>query len=1139
MVVKRIFSLKRIQVDPIIETPNITCEVGLTNILFTWDRLEFTDGYQVNVIDGPPGILLADTAYQINNLDPEQSITLEVIALTNNSCPSASNQITCTTLPCPNLTLNINPVADICFDANNGTQTLGFNVSGDTTGAIINWSGPGILDASSGEWQASADMIGQEILVILDIIQEVCINSDTLNINVFQQPEAAFTLTPNICANETATLTFTGTATDSANFNWDFGSAQIISGAGQGPYQLSFSNAGNYSISLSIEDNACTSNIAEENIMVDPLLESPEISCDATFTSLTFSWLPVDNATDYEVIVLQGPQGQFLDATNYSFDSLSPGEVVEIQVIAISDNACPATMSSLICNALPCPEVQLEIEAVAPICFEPNLGPIDLQFQISGDSPQGNLNWSGLGIIDAQNGTWQVTEGMIGLNNWVYLTYTEDICSYTDSILIEVNAIPEADFEVISPNCAGESNLFNFTGIADLSTAVFTWNFEDGSPANAIGSGPHEVLWDAAGDYSITLDIEQNGCVATQAVRNIEIDPLLDVPSLNCNADFNSIELSWDAVENATNYTLNISYEGNMLSETLDSNAYLLENLPDGIEVAFDLTVNSNNACPSVSVPITCSTIACPVTSVSLSAPEAICEGDPVELQFNFTGNSGPYDLVLAINTQNFNFDNLVDGATIGLDIESTSNISIVSAINQAASGCPVSLPADFEITVNSIVEAGMATDMLTFCSGLDTFILLADLVDGADLGGFWTETSAIPSTGNAFDANAGLFSPINQAPGLYTFLYTVEAIAPCESDSERISILIEETPVADAGQDMTIDCILNIVSIGGSGSSVGNNIQYNWTAANDADFSGNNQSALEVELPDIYTLEVINTQNGCSAVDEVIIDTDVSVLNPSVSISPISCFEANDGLIRVDSISGGAGPFSFALNDGAFSSQSFFNNLTPGNYVVTVRDAKGCEIQLEFDFDQPEQIEVRLITSLEGDPPSIELGDSIMMTALVNVPNETIDTLIWFPDSLNCPACFDQTVAPQTSSAYSVMVIDENGCTDSDNLTIFVNRERDIYIPNGFSPNNDGINDFAMIFGGQEVVQVNSFQIFNRWGEIVFEYFNFQPNNPEFGWNGVYNGSTMNPAVFVYYAEIEFIDGEVEIFKGDITLVR
>lgn len=62
---------------------------------------------------------------------------------------------------------------------------------------------------------------------------------------------------------------------------------------------------------------------------------------------------------------------------------------------------------------------------------------------------------------------------------------------------------------------------------------------------------------------------------------------------------------------------------------------------------------------------------------------------------------------------------------------------------------------------------------------------------------------------------------------------------------------------------------------------------------------------------------------------------------------------------------------------------------------------------------------------------------------------------------------------------------------------------------------------------------------IFNRWGETVHEVYNFAPNDPIFGWDGHFRGQLMNGAVFTWFAEIEFVDGDVELFEGDVLLMR
>jgi gliding motility-associated-like protein len=116
---------------------------------------------------------------------------------------------------------------------------------------------------------------------------------------------------------------------------------------------------------------------------------------------------------------------------------------------------------------------------------------------------------------------------------------------------------------------------------------------------------------------------------------------------------------------------------------------------------------------------------------------------------------------------------------------------------------------------------------------------------------------------------------------------------------------------------------------------------------------------------------------------------------------------------------------------------------------------------------------------------------------------------------------------------------VDENGCSASDDITVVVIKDRPVYIPSAFSPNDDGINDVFTVYGGKSVTEIKSFLVFNRWGESVHEYFGFSPNDPAAGWDGTHRGEKMQPAVFTWYAEVAFIDGRIELYKGDVTLYR
>jgi len=192
----------------------------------------------------------------------------------------------------------------------------------------------------------------------------------------------------------------------------------------------------------------------------------------------------------------------------------------------------------------------------------------------------------------------------------------------------------------------------------------------------------------------------------------------------------------------------------------------------------------------------------------------------------------------------------------------------------------------------------------------------------------------------------------------------------------------------------------------------------------------------------------------------------------------------------------------------------------------------------LRFDLQQPSEVQAVIdAPGLAADPPSIELGDSLRLDLLTNVAPADVASIVWSPTL--CPECMSVSLRPNFTDTYSVMVTNQNGCSASAELTVLVDRRPAVFIPNAFSPNNDGFNDRLLVFAGKQVSYVRSFQIFDRWGEVVYEVYQFPPNDPAYGWDGNHRGQLLQAAVFVYVAEVETIDGEVHLLKGDVTLVR
>ncbi|MEM9919740.1 MAG: gliding motility-associated C-terminal domain-containing protein, partial [Bacteroidota bacterium] len=354
----------------------------------------------------------------------------------------------------------------------------------------------------------------------------------------------------------------------------------------------------------------------------------------------------------------------------------------------------------------------------------------------------------------------------------------------------------------------------------------------------------------------------------------------------------------------------------------------------------------------------------------------------------------------------------------------------------------------------------------------------------------------------------------------------TVELVA-VDEDSE--------SPDAVASAEDDLDCITTEIALSGLGSSTGAEFVYAWSGPGVV--SGRNTLEPTVNAAGLYELQVENTRNGCTDSDEVSVEENVNVPQDlDVAVTPPPCFGDLGGL-EILTVSGGEGPYLYSIDNGQnFFGATEFPALDPGDYTVLVQDAIGCEYEEIFTIP-----EVPLKVVSVQQEIVVELGQSEQIFANTNIPNAEIDTIIWAPtDGLSCVDCLDPFVTAVDETRYSLTIIDENGCSAEAEILVRVRKERNVYIPNVFSPNGDGVNDVFMIFAGDNLIKsINSFQVFDRWGELIYEDFNFMPNDPTRGWDGRLRGELLNPAVFVYWAEVEFVDGWKELYKGDVTLLR
>ncbi len=368
--------------------------------------------------------------------------------------------------------------------------------------------------------------------------------------------------------------------------------------------------------------------------------------------------------------------------------------------------------------------------------------------------------------------------------------------------------------------------------------------------------------------------------------------------------------------------------------------------------------------------------------------------------------------------------------------------------------------------------------------------------------------------------------------PGLYRLL-AEDTRNGCRGTASQLISQDVLPPLAVIAPPDTIDCGHPSISLNGAASRGRGMLSYQWTGPPGGILGGAGTPEVSVAQPGAYSLILTDAFNGCRDTAEVqVVQLSAPITGLALETFAPSCRGDADGEILLAEIQGGTGPYTVAFNGGSPSNTRSFTYLPAGIYPLRIRDALGCSFDTVAVLQDPALLTVDL-----GPDRFIQLGDSIRLEALTNLP---VMQYRWAPSALFIhPEDNVQMVRPQENTTYQVTVIDENGCTATDWITVWVNTERLFFVPNAFSPNGDGHNDKFVIFGGPAVKAVHTLKIFDRWGNMVFSRNEFQPNDPSLGWDGTFGGKSLNPSVFVVIAELELWNGRLEQYKGELTLLR
>ncbi len=358
-------------------------------------------------------------------------------------------------------------------------------------------------------------------------------------------------------------------------------------------------------------------------------------------------------------------------------------------------------------------------------------------------------------------------------------------------------------------------------------------------------------------------------------------------------------------------------------------------------------------------------------------------------------------------------------------------------------------------------------------------------------------------------------------APGNYVVTLITTTSLGCK---DTIQKTVTAVPPLSANSSVINNAICNMDCNGSGFLQIVNNqgpFTIAWTNP-----PGNTNDTLINLCKGTYTATITDSA-GCVATGTLVItEPPALTLNASATVDYCNgkCIGTSTTIAN-----GGTPPYSYIWSNGNTSSN--LTNLCAGTYSVSITDANGCTANA-VSVNVPLSDSIPTL-SVIPDSAIIYYGQSVNITA-TQASNYTYS---WQPASfLNNSSIANPVSTPIQSIDYILTIADQYGCRNTDSVHILVIQykcaEPEIYIPNAFSPNDDGKNDLIYVYGGQ--IKDLLFRIYDRWGEKVFE-----TNKPRTGWDGTYKGTKVMPGVFVYYVEATCYDDEKFFKKGNITIIR
>jgi gliding motility-associated-like protein len=639
--------------------------------------------------------------------------------------------------------------------------------------------------------------------------------------------------------------------------------------------------------------------------------------------------------------------------------------------------------------------------------------------------------------------------------------------------------------------CTGNVLEYSFNNTSALCPDSYTWNFGDASSGanntSMIQNPTH--IFSNPGTYIVTLTVS-GPCNAPSTITKTITTINATVTGTNplcSNSNNGSIQSIATNTSGLVSYTLQPNNTNNFTGNfnNLNANSYTVTIL-DGGNCAITKSINIAAPNPVIWNSVLPTNISC--SGLQNGQINALANGGTGAINYNLNPGN-------IINTSG-SF-NMLSNITYTITATDANNCSISTLVN---------------ITQPNILSFSSFAKNNVQCFGQSNGNITAQVIGGSGTINYTILPSNVTNTsGNFNNLNAGTFTIIcTDANGC-----SISSITSLTSPTE---IIISNVATTKTKCNPNNTGSISITAFGGTGGLA-------FSITNGTNSSSN--PTFNNLIENSYTILVSDTK-GCTKSIIATIASETPPVFSNVNTINVTCKGETNGEIKADAIGFVLIQKYDLLPNNLTTNNGVFQNLTEGSYTVIATDINGCTVSQSISVQSPDELIIDKI-SLTSDSCGVGFKPSIIV--ITDGGNGNNQYRILPGGFINITGIFNQL----NEGSYTITATDSKGCATSSIASI---KERiccgDVFIPNAFTPNQDGRNDELKLLNtaGTELEQ---FYIFNRWGELVFSGI-----TNAYGWDGKYKGVEAEIGTYFYQVKYKcLLSDKIYFKKGDVVLIR